>query len=116
MSITSTRLALTHRTTIQRSEAEDDPWGQPGIPDWQDLETDVPCRAWILTGREQVSADRQIVVNDMRCLLPVDTDIVETDRLGDITERGEVIFEGPFGVEAVMRQRDHLEVMLVHGG
>lgn len=112
MSTTSTRLALTHCTTIERNEGTDDPFGGE-TAGWEALGEDVECRAWINTGREQVSGERTLVVNDMRCLLPLGTDVSESDRLGDITERGEVIFPGPFGIEAVMRQRDHIELMLV---
>ena len=115
MSVTTSRLALTHRTSIQRDRAADDSWGHQGDPDWQDLETDVPCRAWANVGREQVSADRTVVVKDMRCLLPLGTDVTESDRLGDVLERGDVIFPGPIGIETILRQRDHLELFLVRG-
>lgn len=112
MSLTKSRIAFDHRCTIERGSATADDWGQPGDPTWGANAADVHCHAWVTGGREPTSPDRTVVVVDMRLLLPLDTDVSESDRIGDITERGDVIFEGPHGIEAVLRQRDHFELIL----
>lgn len=112
MSLTKTRIVFDHRCSIERGTASEDDWGQPGDSTWVAESEDVPCHAWVTGGREPTSPDRTVVVVDMRVLLPLDTDVTEADRIGDITERGQVIFEGPHGIEAVLRQRDHLELIL----
>jgi hypothetical protein len=113
VSLTATRIAFVHRCTIERDRATTDDWGQPGTPDWEGNVADLPCYAWVTGGREPVGQERTVVVVDLRVLLPLGTDVTESDRIGDITERGDVIFPGPHGIEAVLRQRDHLELILV---
>lgn len=112
MSLVASRVALTHRTSIERATSTDDSWGQPGSSTWAAIQEDVPCYATTSATKEAVTADRTAVVIDLRCIVPLDTDVTEQDRLGDITERGAVIYEGPLGIEAVLRYPTHLELML----
>lgn len=113
MTIYSILLSLTHRTTIERGEAELDDWNVPGEPDWATHLADVPCRVNMAAGRERTDEQSVVVVDDIRLLLPVDTDVTETDRIGDVTERGTTILRGPTGIRAVLRHRDHLELILI---
>lgn len=112
MSTLLSRTRLKYRCSIERNNATTDEWGQSGTPDWSELDDDLPCYAWVDGGREAVTTERTAVVRDMRLLLPLGTDVTESDRIGDISERGSVIFDGPFGIEVVLRHRDHLELML----
>jgi hypothetical protein len=112
MSTVSSRVALTMRTSIQRNTASTDDWGNPGEPDWEDHATDVPCYVSVQAGREPVSEDRTVVVEDMRGFVTTDTDVTEGDQLGDVTERGDVIYAGPIAIEAVLRYPEHKELML----
>lgn len=114
MSLAATRLALKHRVTVERdANADAGDWGDPDTPDWQPHLTDLPCRAWSSAGRETVDAKTTVIVEDMRLLCQLGTDITAEDRLGDITSRGTVIFAGPIGVRAVLARPDHLELVLV---
>lgn len=114
MSLISTRLSLTHLVTVQRDDnAGSTSGGWTQAPDWQDYLTDVPCRAWTQAGREQVDATTTIVVEDLRLIMLLDTDVTEHDRLGDIRYRGDTIIPGPFDIHAVLFQRDFLELVLV---
>jgi hypothetical protein len=114
VSLLSTRIGFRHRCTIQRDDnaGTDDGWGNPLAPDWQDHETDVPCRVVVDAGREPVDHDRTVTLVDMRLLLPLDTDVTERDRVSSVIERGAEYHEGPLGIEAVLRRRTHLELVL----
>lgn len=112
MSLVASRVALTHRCDVERDSATDSSWGGPGEPDWESHIRDLPCYVSTSAAREPIDADRTVVVEDLRMLAPVDTDITERDRIGDVTERGDVVFPGPMGVEAVLRFPTHLELVL----
>lgn len=115
MSLVATRVAMTHRCSIERdvNQGSDDGWGNPRSPDWKPHLADVPCRtAGPNVGREAVTDERTVVVVDQRLLLPLDTDVTERDRLGNVTNRGTVILRGPIGIEAVLRRATHIELML----
>jgi hypothetical protein len=115
VSLASSRLSLTHRCTIERdTNAGPGADGWENAPDWQPHIEALPCRAWTNAGREVV-ADKEsvVVVEDMRILVALGTDVTEHDRLGDVTYRGDVIFPGPTGIRAVLHRKDHVELVLV---
>jgi hypothetical protein len=114
MSLASVGLSLIHETTIERDASTGtNPWGGKDTPDWQPYLTDLPCRYWVTTGMEQTDAISQVVVEDMRLIVQLGTDVTEQDRLGDITYRGATIVAGPVGIRAVLAHHDHLELVLV---
>lgn len=114
MSLTSSRVSLVHRCTIERdaNAGTTDAWGNPLPPDWQTHLADVQCWAWEVAGREPVDPDRTIVVRDRRLRVPADTDVTERDRIATVTHRGTVLLAGPLGIEAVLRHGDHLELVV----
>lgn len=116
MSTTATRLSLTHRCTIERdaNAATTNARGNPNPPDWQPAATNVACRYYVTAGRERAENISTVVVEDMRLLVTKDTDVTERDRIGDITDRGTVVVDGPVSIRAILRRRDFLELVLVH--
>jgi hypothetical protein len=113
MTLTKPRLSFTQRCSIQRDSAPGgDPWDASDVPDWDDVATDVPCRAWENAAREPVDADRTVTILDRRIMVPADTDVTEHDRIGDVTDRGTVLFPGPMNVEGVLRWPDFLELVV----
>lgn len=113
MTLTNVRLTFTQRCTIQRDTvAPGDPWDASDIPAWDDIAEDVPCRAWENAAREPIDADRTVTVIDRRVMVPADTDVTERDRVGDVTDRGTVVFPGPMNVEGVIRWPDFLELVV----
>ena len=114
MSLVSSRLSLTHRCTIERGSSSPDAWGNPGVPTWSAHLSDQPCRAWATAGREAVTDTTTVVViEDVRLILPLGTDVTEQDRIASVTYRGETTQDGPLGIRAVLVNADHIELLLV---
>ena len=115
MSLVSTGLSLTHRTTVQRdSNAGVVTDGVQQPPSWADHLTELRCRAWTSAGREQLDPTTSVVVEDMRCIVQLGTDVNEQDRLNGVTDdEGNTIISGIVGIRAVIHRKDHLELILV---
>lgn len=114
MSLIASRLSLTHRCSIERdANLATASWGDETSPDWQTHLSDLPCRTWATSGREQADEHATVVIEDMRILLPLGTDVTEQDRVGDVTYRGDTIIAGPVQIRAVLRYRDFLELALI---
>lgn len=113
MSLVATRLSLTHRATIQRGTTPGDDWNGDGKPVWADHLTDLPCRVWATAGRELVAnTTTPVVVEDWRMIVQLDTDVMENDRVSEVTDRGDQVLAGA-SIRAVLRNQDHLELILV---
>lgn len=114
MSLVASRVSLTHRCTIERGSASDDDWGTPGVPDWEDHLTDLPCRLWASTGREVIANQTTLTpVEDLHMILSIGTDVTTSDRVAVVTYRSDTIAAGPLGIRAILPRRDHLELLLV---
>lgn len=116
MSLASSGLLFTHKTTVQRDANAGalNAVGAQASPAWADHLVDQPCYAWTSTGREQLDATTSVVVEDMRCLLALGTDVTEQDRLNGVTDHyGNVVIAGLVGIRAVVIRADHLELFLV---
>lgn len=116
MSLISSRVSLIHRCTIERNgnAAASDAWGGPLAPGWESHLVDVPCRAWATAGHEAVTdGTTVVVVEDVRLMLPLRTDVTERDRVASITSRGQTTQAGPLGIRAVLTHQDHIELVLV---
>lgn len=113
MSLAATRLSLTHRATIRRATFAGDDWNGDGPATWADHLTDLPCRVWATAGRELVAnADTPVVVEDLRMLVTLDTDVTDKDQIGAVTARGAPVLAGAT-IRAVLRNADHIELILV---
>lgn len=114
MSLASTRLSLIHSAVVQRAATTTDSWGNTGgSPVWSNHFSALPCRLWAAAGREAVDAATVTVVEDLRMIVALGTDVTERDRLGDVSYRGTVILPGPTSIRAVLHNADHLELVLV---
>jgi hypothetical protein len=116
MSLASSRLSLTHRCVIERAAnaASLDEWGTPDPADWQPHLSDQPCRAWASAGREAVTDTTTIVVvEDLRLIVPLGTDVTEQDRIASVTSRGDTIQAGPLSIRGLLEHKDHIELVLV---
>jgi len=114
MSLVSSRLSLVHRATTERNQNlnSDDGWGNPLPPDWETNLIDLECRAWIASHQVVTSKGSLVVVLEVHLIVPLGTDILNEDRITTISWRGDTFIDGILDVQAVLRQKDHLEVIL----
>lgn len=104
---------MTQRCTIQRNAAATDEWGSPGAPGWVDHLTDVPCYAWVNSGRE-VLGNEVVVVTELHVYLPSGTDVTEADQIVSITDRrARLIHPGPMNIKSVDPYPGHLEATVI---
>ncbi len=106
---------MTLRCTIQRDQtATTNAWNTKAKPNYQNHLTDVACWFWTTTKREDTDAQREAVIQDVRMMIPLGTDVTETDRINGITDRrGNSVVSGVFDVEAVVKHHlSHLELVL----
>lgn len=107
---------LDHLTTVQRdaNAGQLNSVGAQASPSWSDHLTGLICHAWTNAGREQIDATTSVVVEDMRCIVELGTDITEQDRLNGVTDAdGNPVINGLIGIRAVIARADHLELILV---
>lgn len=113
MSLTSPAFRMLDRCTFERDENAgtlDD--GAVEAADWQEHLSDVPCRAWVTRGDEEVADGVTVVpATTFHIAVSVDTDVTEADRVASITFFGETSQDGPLGVRAVLRRRNHIELI-----
>lgn len=114
MSLAGTRVNLTHLCTIRRdaSVGTHDTLNQQAAPDWQDHITDQECRGYTVSAREAIRADSTIVLQELKLMLPIDTDVTQHDQIGDVTNRGALVLEGPMRIDSFTRYPDRLELSL----
>lgn len=106
---------MIHRCTLERDAAHGTPdgYGLPGEAAWQLLRAAVPCFLWSTAERELISTERSEVIEDLRLLLPLATDVTERDRINGVKDRlGRWIRQGAMGITAVLAKHDHLELTL----
>lgn len=117
MSLVSSRISLSHVCTIERdanaASTSSDGWGSS--PSWQAHLSNLACRFWAVSGREQIADKDSIVgVDEQKMIVPLGSDITERDRISaaGVTYRGAAIITGPIGIRAVNPRKDHLELIL----
>ncbi len=106
---------LTMRAQILRNAATTrDAWGQPVAPDMQPLGNPVACFVWSTSAREAVNDDRSAMIEDVRGMFPLSTDLAADDELESVTDRaGRVVHFGRLKVEGpVQFKHNHLEAAL----
>jgi hypothetical protein len=112
----SARAQMVHRCAIERDAAHGTPdgYGLPSEPNWQPLLENVPCFLWSTAGRELIGAEKSEVIEDLRMLVPMGTDVTARDRVNGVTDRlGHSIRQGAMGITGPpMWKHDHLELVL----
>lgn len=115
------RTAMVHRTTIQRdasmaSSVVKDEWGGDQAPAWTPTSSvEVSCRYWYDDSATIMDGERRILSTARYVQLPIDTDVTDDDRIGDITDRaGRLLCRGPMRIDSIgPHERDHLVAKLV---
>lgn len=101
------RQAMHHRAIVERAQRASDSGGGFDTT-WQEHLADEPCRCWFVRSAITTQGDKPVIVNEWRLVVPIAADVVVGDRLAEVTDRlGFTLFDGPAGVDAVGRRRDH---------
>ena len=111
----SARSQMAHRCTLERDAAHGTPdgYGLPSASNWQPLAVALPCWLWSTAERELIGGQKSEVIEDLRMLVPMGTDVTERDRVNGVTDRlGNPVRRGAMGITAVMAKHDHLELVL----
>ena len=105
---------MRHRADIERDGASTPTgWNSDPVPSFAAHLANVKCFAWSTGRREVVDSDKTAVIEDLRCIMPLETDVTERDRVASITDRrGTTLYAGPLRIEAVQRVHTHLELTL----
>lgn len=103
------RMLMRHRATVQRNAAGDDDFGQAAPPDWEDHLTALPCHVWDAADRRVIKGADDIVLTDLKLIVPLGTDITPLDQVAVVVDkRGGTILPGPVLIDDVLFRADHL--------
>lgn len=117
MNSAAVRSRMTQRALVERDQNLGD--GRYAVPDFQTHIASQPCFLWTKSGVESVSPERTAVVEQVKVLMPLGTDVKSTDRINGISDRqGSPVLAGFLNVMSVLPHHSHLEleVMRVKGG
>lgn len=116
---------MIERAVIQRATRVDDGYGAGTAPHWEPHLT-VPCRLWWDRSTGERSANRTYVtpartadVSQGGILVPLGTDVLETDQITEIQslnpETGGWVnyLSGTLTITAVLTQEDHMELDVI---
>ncbi len=101
------------RAFIERDNNEStDPYGQAGTPNFTALAT-IPCRVWSRSRREHNDNRKDARIEEIRCGMPLGTDVTERDRIRRVNDRaGNILWEGPLRIDAIQYKHTHIEMDL----
>lgn len=113
---------------VERNTQDDtDPYNNPEEPEWggttafvtpghpatYPLHIGLACRVWSAMKRQMTSDNRTILVEDLRALVALGTDIQEDDRITIVRNQdGTTFLSDVVKVEAVQPKVTHLELSL----
>ena len=105
------RTQMTMRAFIQRdATVTKDAYGHKEAPTFGALAT-VPCRIWSRSKRERNDTRKFALVEEIRCGMPLGTDVTELDRLEKVTDRlGVTLWAGPLRIDTIQHKHTHIEM------
>lgn len=110
----SARMMMTQRAFMERnSTVTTDAYGHPDAPVFL-AEATIACYTYTKTRREAVDGGKYALIEELRCMMPIGTDITEDDRLSSVKDRlGAVIWAGPLRVDTIQHKMTHIELRLL---
>jgi hypothetical protein len=106
---------MRHLATILRNTGASNSWGQKDAG-WTAVHTNVMCRAWPVSNQVVIAPGEIADVEAFHLAFPLGTDVLQTDRIGDVTYRGTVILNGYMYIDDLTIWDDRLEVVLRRSG
>lgn len=112
--IRSLNRRMTMRMDVERNvEMGKDAFNNPKPPRYEPHLTDQRCWVWSQAKRVAVSDSRIIVVEDLRAIVPLDTDVRAGDRIVEVRQPdGSVMTGDVLKVESIQVEPTHLELNL----
>lgn len=110
--------AFNDRCDLLREAASgsSDPYGGPAPEELAGLRVDVPCAFWLGVGTTSTADSRTIVLERAMLALPLDTEVEETDTVGEIRGPAGDVRSGQARIDSVVRRSTHLELALADAG
>ena len=105
------RQRMVMRAFLQRNSASADSYGHPLPGTWGALAT-VACWAWVVTETVRQQEEVSMAAARYRAILPLGTDVTESDRVEKIEDRATTEIYGAMVIDAVIRRRTHLELRM----
>ena len=104
---------MTMRADVERdATTTTDPYGHPDAESFAALAT-IPCFVTSKRRTEQNDDKKTALIEDIRCSMPLDTDVTELDRIAQITNRlGTVLYTGPLRIDTIQYKHTHIEMNL----
>jgi hypothetical protein len=100
---------MVHRCQLERDTMA----GHSDTTNFMALGTPLPCYLWANAGREAVTGEKVTVVEDLRAVVDLGTDVGVLDRIHGVTDRaGTVVDPRLLEVQSVLTHRDHMELIL----
>ena len=105
---------MVQRALVERATSPGtDDFGNPLPAVWATHIAALPCWIHGSTEREAVTEETTAVVTDLKALIPLGSDVSESDRLNQVKDRsGNVVYAGILGIETVLWARTHIELTL----
>ena len=105
---------MKHRAEIERDSATGDTaWNTAPVESWASHLIGVKCFVWSRSRKEAIDKNNTAVIEALRCIMPLATDVTERDRIASIKDRGGVtVLAGPLRIDGVQRVHTYLELML----
>lgn len=108
------RATMTHRALVERGvSVGTDDFGHPNPPAWDTHIASLPCRLWTKSEREIADGNKLVILAVHKLLVPLNTDITESDRIASIKDRlGNTLVGNLMLIRSVIRKETHLELDL----
>ena len=106
---------LIHRAVLERNTATGtDAWGGPAAAVFTEIDGELPCFVYSSSSRELVDGVKTAMIEDLRVMVGLASDLQAGDELSSITDRaGNVIVPGRLKVEGpVQFKHNHREAAL----
>ena len=104
---------MTMRAVLERNgTATSNVYGHPEAPVFANLAT-VPCWVWSKDRREVNDTKKFAMEEQIKCGMPLDTDVTELDQVTQIENRlGVVLYSGPLRIDTIQYKHTHIEMNL----
>ena len=108
------RTMMVMRATVERDNSSTtDAYGHPVPETWLAHIASQPCRVWSSSRREVNDNRKEVLIESIRCAMPLGADVTEADRITSIKDRrGAELWAGPLRIDTIQHKHTHVEMDL----